>query len=151
MLLSTREWTISTTATLAAMEIWSHLIASWTVDLYWKSRIMAWPASARPAKMTTRTHSMRVSQVHLCSRGAACFHIHKYISYCCISNIFWLVQTVSLFFRKALDGSWTAHIWPTSSPRDSEGWCVQFWHHTAGDSPKEWTLLCWRHGPQPQR
>lgn len=63
--LSTREWTISTTATLAATEIWSHLIAWWTVDLFWKSQIMAWPASARPAKTMTRTHSMQVSWVHL--------------------------------------------------------------------------------------
>lgn len=147
-LLSTREWTISTIATLAAMEIWSHLIAWWTVDLFWKSRIMAWPASARLVKTMTRTHSMQVSRVHLLCHWIVHSQKQQLLLY---FRHFPSVSDCAWFPREALDGSWAAHIRPPSSSRDTEGWCVQFWHHTAGNSPEEWPFLCGRHGPQPQR
>lgn len=38
---------------------------------------MAWPASARPAKTMTRTHSMQVSRVHLFGRRTESFHSQK--------------------------------------------------------------------------
>lgn len=56
-----------------------------------------------------------------------------------------------VFFREALDSSRAANIRPPSSSRNSEGWRVQLWHHTAGNSSEEWTFLCGGHGPQPQR
>lgn len=140
-LLSTREWTTCTTATSAATGISSRPTALWTVVLFWKSQITVWWAFARPAKTMTRTLSMQV-----------CLPTHKGISRGCVfraaHELFWLLM---LFFREALDGSWAAHIRPPPSTGDSEGWCVQFWHHTARNSPEEWTFLCGGHGPQPQR
>lgn len=102
-LLSTREWTIFTTATLAATEISSHLIVWWTVDLFWKSRIMVWPASAHPTKTMTRTHSMQVGLFPVTKSS---------VVFCAISEHFWLFLLFQRSFGRLLSCSYTTAILP---------------------------------------
>lgn len=75
------------------MGISNHPTAWWTADLFWKSRITAWSASARPARTMTRT---RFTQV--------CLSIHRSVDSCGINERFWL--TVSFFFLA--EKLWTA-------------------------------------------
>lgn len=147
-----REWTICTTATSAPMEIWSHLIVWWTVDLCWKLQITDWPVSIHHVKMTTRTHSMQVGQ-----------HCQRRWSLCLFTNgrklnggldkgkgVQWIMW-VCCVYREAVDGPRVVDLRQTPSTGHSERRCVQLWHHTPGDSPEEWTLLCGGHGSEPQR
>lgn len=88
------------------MEIWNHLTAWWTVDLFWKSQITAWPASARPAKMTTRTPSTQVSPfldlIH--ENTQLLFRVFEF-AVVCLSEKLWTAPELLIYDRHPPQGT----------------------------------------------